>query len=35
MPSHLSKPGSGALARCIGLGFELVDELIELVEIDA
>jgi hypothetical protein len=34
MPSHLPKPGSGALARRIGLGFELVDELIELVEVD-
>lgn len=27
-------PGPGPLARCVGLGFKFVDQLIELVEID-
>src|SRR2546421_11067814 len=35
MTRPLPKPGSGALPRRIGLGFELIDELIELVEVDA
>jgi hypothetical protein len=34
MPCSLPKPGPGPLAGRIGLGFELVDELIELVEIN-
>jgi hypothetical protein len=34
MPRCLPKPGLRALTRRIGLGFELIDELIELVEID-
>jgi len=34
MPRYLPRPGLGLLARRVGLGFEFVGELIELVEID-
>jgi hypothetical protein len=34
MPRCLPNPGATPLPGCIGLGFELIDQLIELVEID-
>jgi hypothetical protein len=35
LPRCLPKPASGLLARRVGLGFEFVNELIELVEINS